>query len=247
MESIRWIPCDHNTILSHATATIVFDMDGKRFTITSVAGHPVRVLLADTKTENTVGEITISNMGSVILQDAPVLPLTPIIPDFWAQKTIAIIGINGYFTGNICDLTPSNTNQNDQTPSNNDQNNELMDYALLLQSQKVSVDGCSDEDELVDESGDIGLLNSYSPMHLLPYPSPNGSTDGDITNVPQSLPSKMLADSGSMDLISGLMDLDKQSQEKSVENKRDNVIVEPLKGDLGQSACSQVRAIDSFV
>lgn len=102
-ENPLWIRCIDGMVMASATASIQFDQNGKRMHISSVPGHPQVILLANTVTNRTIGQLAINDSGAVALRDAPVFALTPDFPMYWSQKTTAIIGIDGSFTANLLD------------------------------------------------------------------------------------------------------------------------------------------------
>lgn len=103
MEAPTWVHCVDGLTMASQTAAIRFDQDGKRLRFSSVPGWPQVIILANTITNRAIGSIVVDDTGAITLKDTPLLQLAPIIPLYWTQKVVAIIGIDGAFTANLYD------------------------------------------------------------------------------------------------------------------------------------------------
>lgn len=87
-----------------ATAVVKGQSNGIKVTIASLPGQNATILLADMRTNKTIGSLNIREDGALLVSDATVPNINTPLPNSWQAKVIAILGLAHFGTFNITDI-----------------------------------------------------------------------------------------------------------------------------------------------
>lgn len=93
-----------NRIFGSATAVIKGQSNGIKVTIASLPGQNATIILADMRTNKTIGSLNIREDGALLVSDATVPNINAPLPISWQAKVIAILGLAHFGTFNITDI-----------------------------------------------------------------------------------------------------------------------------------------------